>query len=123
MPHYVRSFPFPTRQSKKVLANETGANAWTTGQCIWEREGVWRWSDQRKEAIALQDNYFSKDRSGKKIDFYEDCYFPLVKQWNERLAQTKGKGKMRMVGPVPNEFCPTWTESSRPDNFVYAPHW
>jgi hypothetical protein len=102
-----------------VLANPTSTPAWKKKDCIWEREGVWRWSEQRKEGIALQDDYFSKNQNGDKIDFYRDCYFPLVEKWNKRI----GGKKMKMVAPIPNEFCPTWPRSSRPDNFVYAPHW
>jgi len=30
---------------------------------------------------------------------------------------------MKLVGPIPNEFAPTWPQESRPDNFVFAPHW
>lgn len=123
IPHYTRSFPFPTRKTSTVLANKAEASAWKDKQCIWEREGVWRWSEQRKEGIALQDDYFSKNRNGKKVNFYQDCYFPFIVKWNERIGQTKGGSKMRMVGPVPNEFCPEWPESSRPGNLVYSPHW
>ena len=35
----------------------------------------------------------------------------------------RGGKKMKMVGPIPNEFAPTWPQQSRPDNFVFAPHW
>lgn len=119
IPNYVRSFPFPTRKSGTVLANPTSTSAWKNTQCIWEKEGVWRWSDQRKEGIALQDDYFSKNKDGKPVNFYEDFYFPFVQKWNERIGH---KG-MKMVGPIPNEFCPTWPESKRPSNFVFAPHW
>jgi hypothetical protein len=117
--NYVRSFPFPTRKSGTVLANSSAASAWKNGQCIWEREGVWRWSAQRKEGIALQDDYFAKDRKGNKVDFYNDCYFPFIEKWNKRI----GGKKMRMIAPIPNEFTPPWPESSRPDHFVYSPHW
>lgn len=123
IPHYVRSWPYPTKCNKMVIGNETGANAWTEKRCIWEREGVWRWSDQRKEGIALQDDYFVKSRDGNKVDFYRDHYFPFVKKWNERIGQTKAGEKMRMVCPIPNEFCPTWPLDSRPTRFVYSPHW
>ena len=83
---------------------------------------MWRWSDQKKTAIALQEDYFTKDRQGKKIEFYRDFYFPFVRKWEEVIAKRQ-PGKFRMVEAVPNEFCPDWEEESRPANFVYAPHW
>jgi len=120
IPFYVRAFPFPTRQSGTVLANSTSVSAWKDhGKCIWEKEGVWRWSEQKKEGVALQDDYFSKNRNGEEVNFYRDCYFPFVQKWNKRI----GGRKMKMVGPIPNEFAPTWPQESRPDNFVFAPHW
>jgi hypothetical protein len=85
---------------------------------------VWRWSEQKKTAVALQEDYFSKDRKGRKVDFYQDFYFPFVSKWEEVLEKRQGKGRgMRLVEAVPNEFCPDWPVEARPRNFVYAPHW
>lgn len=69
--------------------------------------------------MALQDDYFSKNKDGQEVNFYRDCYFPFVQKWNKRI----GGKKMKMVGPIPNEFAPIWPQESRPDNFVFAPHW
>jgi hypothetical protein len=73
--------------------------------------------------VALQEDYFTKDRQGNKVDFYKDCFLPFVKRWDQAIEKTKMKGKMRMVAPVPNEYCPEWPVEQRPKNFVYAPHW
>ncbi|WWC65076.1 uncharacterized protein I303_107690 [Kwoniella dejecticola CBS 10117] len=120
IPIYKRSFPFPTRISKYTTANPEGASAWSKKECIWEREGIWRWSDKKGKAVALQEDYFTKDRKGKKVDFYQDFYFPFVQKWNKVISDKKS---MRMVETIPNEYCPEWEEEIRPDNFVYAPHW
>lgn len=120
--HYVRSFPYPTMKSHTVTANPTSACAWSNGECPWEKEGVWRWSQAKNQAIALQEDYFGKDRKGRKIEFYRDFYFPFVKRW-EKVIGKGAKGKARMVGVIPNESCPDWPAADRPGNFVYAPHW
>ena len=120
--HYARSFPWPTRVSHTVTANPSGANVWSSGACPWEKEAVWRWSDAKGRAMAMQEDYFAKDRSGRKVEFYSDFYFPFVRRWDEVIGR-KAKGKARMISAVPNEFCPDWPEASRPKNFVYAPHW
>ncbi|WWC98544.1 hypothetical protein V866_005436 [Kwoniella sp. B9012] len=130
VPVYKRSFPYPTVISKYTTANPEGVPAWKKGRegCIWEKEGIWRWSDNKKQAIALQEDYFTKDRKGDKVDFYQDFYFPFVKKWNEIVASKQktredGDQLMRMVEMIPNEFCPEYEEGKRPDNMVYAPHW
>ncbi|CAD6570060.1 MAG: hypothetical protein TREMPRED_005575 [Tremellales sp. Tagirdzhanova-0007] len=120
--HYVRSFPWPTRRSHTVTGNPTSACAWSDGQCPWEKAGVWCWSEVKSQAIALQEDYFAQDRKGRKVNFYQDFYFPFVRRWDEVVGK-KGKGKARMVGAVPNEYCPSWPENERPSKFVYAPHW
>lgn len=125
---YTRSFPYPTRHTSSVVGNPTGAKVWredgpTKGQCPFEREGVWRWSERKKTTIALQEDYFSKDRRGRKVDFYQDFYFPFIRKW-EAVISKRQPGKCRMIAAIPNEFAPTWPESARPSqNFVYAPHW
>nr|XP_019008152.1 cytoplasmic protein [Kwoniella pini CBS 10737]OCF46933.1 cytoplasmic protein [Kwoniella pini CBS 10737] len=125
IPVYKRSFPFPTKISRYTTANSTGVSAWSKKTCIWEKEGIWRWSDKKNAAIALQEDYFTKDRKGRKIDFYQDFYFPFVQKWN-KIVSTKGNENgrlMRMVETIPNEYCPEWDEEIRPNNMVYAPHW
>ena len=83
---------------------------------------MWRWSEQKQKAVGLQGDYFCKDRKGKRVDFYEDFYFPFVRRWEEVVAKWMG-GKARMVEGLPNEFCPTWLEADRPKNLVFSPHW
>jgi hypothetical protein len=125
VPHYTRSFPFPTKISKHVTANTKSTSAWTTS-CPWEEAGVWRWSDQKKCAVGLQEDYFTKDAQGRKIDFYQDFYWAFVQRFEEvvgRASKDKKAELMRMVENVPNEFCPEWPEDARPNNLVYAPHW
>lgn len=127
VPIYVRTFPWPTRKSHTITANPTGANVWrrdgpTEGECPWEKEGVWRWSDKKNAAMAMQEDYFSKDRKGNKVVFYTDCYFPFVKRW-EGVVQKRANGKVRLVEAVPNEYCPEWPVEHRPNNFVFTPHW
>ncbi|OWZ36538.1 cytoplasmic protein [Cryptococcus neoformans AD2-60a] len=126
VPVYTRSFPFPTRVTSHVTANPEGACAWASKECPWEKHGVWRWSEAKQEAAALQQDYFVKNRDGGKVDFYEDFYFPFVRKWEqvigENISSTKGL-KARMVEAIPNELCPEWKEESRPKNMVYAPHW
>jgi len=125
VPHYTRSFPFPTKVSKHVTANTTSTSAWIT-PCPWEAAGVWRWSEQKSRPVGLQEDYFTKNASGRKVDFYQDFYWPFVKRW-EAVVGAKAKSKkselMRMVEAVPNEFCPDWPQDARPENLVYAPHW
>ena len=121
VPHYVRTFPFPTRKSHYVDGNATGAKAWT-GECPWEKAGVWRWSESKNQPVALRDDYFRKDASGREVNFYSDFYWPFVRRW-DALVASKAPKKARMVEAVPNEFCPEWPLASRPKNFVYAPHW
>lgn len=94
---------------------------------MWQKEGVWRWSDDKRKPVALQEQYFLKDRKGKEVDFYPDFYFPFVEKWESmmrrKLTELRQARKFRMIGSVPNEDCPEWTERSRPDRLVYAPHW
>ena len=124
VPHYSRSFPYPTRRSRRVVGNPTSTSAWTT-PCPWEAEGVWRWSNEKKKPFVLQENYFVKGPKGRPVDFYQDHYWPFVRRWQAMVDRKleKGKGKMRMLEAIPNQFCPEWPEDARPDNFVYAPHW
>ncbi|WVQ85927.1 hypothetical protein IAT38_008095 [Cryptococcus sp. DSM 104549] len=134
VPVYARSFPYPTRIASRITANPNSTPAWTSGSCPWETAGVWRWSDAKSEPVALQEDYFTKNKKGEPVDFYRDFYFPFVRKWEktiDRAMQAKrdagkvGKEslKARMVEAVPNEYCPEWEEASRPRDMVYAPHW
>ena len=72
--------------------------------------------------MAMQEDYFVKDRKNRKVDFHKDFYFPFVRRW-ETVVRKGAGSKARMVEAVPNEFCPEWPESDRPESFVFAPHW
>lgn len=128
VPVYTRSWPYPTRASSKATLNAGGkAKAWTNdgptaGQCPWEREGVWKWSADKKAGIALQQDYFTRDRKGNKVEFYRDFYFPFIRRWEAVVARRAPK-KSVMLEPLPNEYAPVWPADVRPKNFVYAPHW
>ena len=122
VPHYTRSFPFPTRINKYVTGNPNSVSAWTI-QCPFEEAGAWRWSSAKSKAVVLQDDFFKKDSTGRKIDFYTDFYWPFVRRWNDVVGNAGGRDKAKMVEVIPNEFCPVWPEDARPDKLVYAPHW
>lgn len=83
---------------------------------------MWSWSTDRKKAIALREDYFTKNAKGEPVSFYNDFYYPFIRRW-EKLVATKAPRKARLLEPVPNEYAPVWPEESRPKNFVYAPHW
>ncbi|KAG9124154.1 hypothetical protein FRC07_012642 [Ceratobasidium sp. 392] len=113
IPHYVRSWPFPTRIGKTVLRNRKGTTAWredgpTKGQCIWEMHGVWGWDKKKNEGVPLRESYFKNHpQTGRtaRLGWYGT--------WNEELTQA-----------IPNEFCPvSWTTDKQPANMVFAPHW
>ncbi|GMK54726.1 hypothetical protein CspeluHIS016_0113120 [Cutaneotrichosporon spelunceum] len=121
VPVYERSWPHPTRVSRYSVANKSGARAWTI-PCPWEKEGVWSWSADQGHAVALQQDYFTKNAKGEPVSFYKDCYYPFVRRW-DKLVNSKAPKKARLLEPIPNEYAPVWPEDARPRNFVYAPHW
>jgi hypothetical protein len=121
VPVYVRSWPHPTRVGGRKVVNQPGVRAWTI-PCPWEKEGVWSWSADQKQAVALQQDYFTKNARGQPVSFYSDFYYPLVRRW-DKLVASKSPKKARLLEPVPNEFAPVWPKDERPRNFVYAPHW
>ncbi|EMD36757.1 glycoside hydrolase family 5 protein [Gelatoporia subvermispora B] len=128
--HWTRSFPFPSRLTSTKVINTTGQKAWrddgpTQGKCLWEMHGVWGWDTQKNQGVVLRETYFTKDpMTGRKVDWYTDFYYPLVKRWAERVQSVSGSDKLVFVEAIPNEFCPaSWTAEHRPRNMVYAPHW
>ncbi|KAG2006941.1 cytoplasmic protein [Coprinopsis cinerea AmutBmut pab1-1] len=130
VPHYERSFPWPTKLTGNTLVNANGVKAWredgpTNGKCIWELHNVWGWDQKKNEAVILREGYFLvHPKTKEKVDWYVDCYFPLMQRWEKRIRPSIGADKMIFAEPIPNEFCPkTWTEERRPSNLVYAPHW
>jgi len=128
VPTWTRSFPMPTKRTTYTLLNERRKKAWkedgpTGGQCLWEMHEVWSWCKTRNEAVVLRENYFVKHpASGKKvrvqachplfevlmfsqIEWYTDCYYPLMKKWADRVLQASTPDKILFVEAIPNEVC------------------
>ncbi|KAG8708128.1 hypothetical protein FRC09_001422 [Ceratobasidium sp. 395] len=130
IPHYIRSWPFPTRIGKTVLRNQEGIKAWradgpTKGQCIWEMHGVWGWDKKKKEGVPLRESYFrNHPQTGQVVEWHQDFFYPFVGRWAERVHASTGGKKMLFLEAIPNEFCPSsWTGDKQPANMVFAPHW
>ncbi|KAH6903281.1 cytoplasmic protein [Coprinopsis sp. MPI-PUGE-AT-0042] len=130
VPHYERSFPFPTKLAGHELLNTNKQKAWrpdgpTQGKCIWELHNVWGFDRNKNEAVILQESYFRVHPKTKEtVDWYTDFYFPFIQQWEGKLRRIVSPNKMMFAEPIPNEFCPSsWTPERRPSNMVYAPHW
>ncbi|KII91594.1 glycoside hydrolase family 5 protein [Plicaturopsis crispa FD-325 SS-3] len=130
VPHWTRSFPFPTRLTGHNMLNEAGQKAWrpdgpTGGECLWAMHGVWGWDVNKGEGVVLRENYFVKDpMTGRPIDWYKDFYYPFLQRWANRVRSVSPANKALFIEPIPNEFCPTsWTPENRVQNMVYAPHW
>ncbi|KAF8311637.1 glycoside hydrolase family 5 protein [Clavulina sp. PMI_390] len=130
IPHYIRSWPFPTRISAHVTLNTQEVNVWrqggpTKGRCLWELHGVWGWDGAQKKPVALRENYFTQHPvTFAPIDWYKDFWYPFVNQWASRLQAVSDPSRLFFVEAIPNELCPeSWTAQNRPKNMVYAPHW
>lgn len=83
-------------------ANAT-ENKVTTSPCIWAQHGLWAFDTQTQKPVVLKEGYFTKDSQGRKVDFYDNFYWPFVKRW-EQLVKSKTAGeKMVHVEGVPNE--------------------
>ncbi|KAH8977678.1 glycoside hydrolase superfamily [Lactarius akahatsu] len=131
---WTRSFPMPTRRTGRTLLNPHGRKAWredgpTGGRDLWEMHGVWKWNGEKNAGAVLVESYFVNDpATGRKVDWYTDFYYPLLKRWTARVrgavANGRGHEKVFFVEPVPNEFCPpSWTSEHQLPNMVFAPHW
>ncbi|CAE7100847.1 unnamed protein product [Rhizoctonia solani] len=130
IPHYVRSWPWPTRIGKHVLRNEQGVKAWrangpTQGKCVWEMHGVWGWDIKKCEPVPLREHYFERHPdTGVDIEWHDDFFYPFIKRWASRVHQLTGSNKMLFLEAIPNEFCPkSWTLENQPHKMVFAPHW
>ncbi|KAG8760210.1 hypothetical protein FRC11_000765 [Ceratobasidium sp. 423] len=130
IPHYVRSWPWPTRIGKHVLRNEQGVKAWradgpTQGKCVWEMHGVWGWDVKKHEPVPLREGYFKKHpETGAGVEWHEDFFYPFIKRWASRVHELTGNSKMLFLEAIPNEFCPkSWTLENQPHKMVFAPHW
>ena len=105
---WTRSFPMPTKRTSHTLLNTTKTKAWrpdgpTQGRCLWEFHDVWRWNTVTDQAVILRGNYFTKHPdTGKKIDWYTDCYLPLVKKWSGRVRKAS-PDVLVFLEPLPNE--------------------
>lgn len=118
---WTRSFPFPTRRTSTKVLNTARQKAWrddgpTKGQCLWEMHGVWDWDRRKDEGVVLRESYFTKDpMTGRKVDWYEDFFYPFVQQWAEAVRGVTGSDKLVFVEPIPNEvsrvFCSCFTAS------------
>ncbi|KAF8695014.1 Cellulase (glycosyl hydrolase family 5), partial [Rhizoctonia solani] len=130
IPHYVRSWPWPTRIGKHVLRNQEGVKAWrengpTQGKCIWEMHGVWGWDIKKSEPVPLREGYFKKNPdTGEDVEWHADFFYPFVRRWSARVHELTGNRKMVFLEAIPNEFCPSsWISENQPHNMVFAPHW
>ena len=105
---WTRSYIMPTKRTSYTLLNTTKTKAWrpdgpTQGRCLWEYHDVWRWNTMTDQAVVLRENYFSRHPdTGKKIDWYTNCYFPLVKKWSERVRKVS-PDILVFLEPIPNQ--------------------
>lgn len=113
VPHYERSWPFPSKITGFKTLNTQGITVWETQEgvaekkkeqnCLWAQHGVWGYDDHTNKPVVLKEGYFTKDGQGKDVNFYDDFYWPFVKRWEELISQgTGGKGMVHVEG-VPNE--------------------
>jgi hypothetical protein len=107
---WTRSFPMPTKNTSQTLLNTTKAKAWrpdgpTQGRCLWELHDVWRWNTVTDQAVILRENYFTRHPdTGKNIDWYTNCYFPLAKRWSEQVRKVS-PDVIVFLEPLPNQVC------------------
>ncbi|KAF8750382.1 Cellulase (glycosyl hydrolase family 5) [Rhizoctonia solani] len=129
IPHYVRSWPWPTRIGKHVLRNQEGVKAWrengpTQGKCIWEMHGVWGWDIKKSEPVPLREGYFKKNPdTGEDVEWHADFFYPFVRRWSARVHELTGTVKwysLRLSERVLSVFMDIG-ESTH--NMVFAPHW
>ncbi|RDB17369.1 hypothetical protein Hypma_001831 [Hypsizygus marmoreus] len=127
---YTRSFPMPTRHTTHSVLNRDKRVVWrsdgpTQGKCIWQIHDVWGWDQNKNEAVVLRETYFSKHpKTGKKVDWYTDFYYPFLAKWTDRVRSFSSHDKVLFAEAIPNEFCPSsWVPEHQVPNMVYAPHW
>jgi hypothetical protein len=119
VPFFVKSFPHPTRQAKTILVSPPRGGAWLddsdsdesggpagVGGCVWLQHGVWAWDEARNEPVALRSGYFHADpQTGKKVEWYEDCWFPYVRQFAHRVRKCGRDDWLIFAAAIPNEVC------------------
>jgi hypothetical protein len=94
VPFYVKSWPFPSRQTHKSIVDPLGKSAWLKdsilGQCIWRAHGAWEWDTEKKEPVILRQDFFTRDpRPGqrdRRIEWYREFYAPFVNQFSARCV-------------------------------------
>ncbi|KAJ3048633.1 hypothetical protein HK097_010362 [Rhizophlyctis rosea] len=119
---WTKSWPWPTRRSGRRVINANKASAWLPGrECVWKQHGVWN-LDTYGNPQALIPDYFSKKPDGTAVNFYSDCYVPLLKRYKEAINSANPK-LLVFFEPIPNEDPPVLSEGERDRNYVYAPHW
>ncbi|KAJ3122642.1 hypothetical protein HK100_011897 [Physocladia obscura] len=122
--YYVKSWPVPTRRGGSRILNAEKRSAWLNyGDCIWKRHGVWEITETGTARI-LKPNYFTVHPDTQKpIDFYQDCYMPLVRRYKAAIQSVRSDFLV-FVEPIPNEDPPVFSIIDREEqNYVYAPHW
>ncbi|KAI8338246.1 glycoside hydrolase superfamily [Chlamydoabsidia padenii] len=121
---YIKSWPFPTKKSHSRVINASKTSAWLGDQtCIWKQHGVWDVDTNTNKPVLLNSSYFSKDPStGKKIDFYQDFYVPLVNKYAQTIQSVK-PSLYCFVEPLANEKSPVFGKDDHHHNMIFAPHW
>ncbi|KAJ3148498.1 hypothetical protein HDU86_007428 [Geranomyces michiganensis] len=119
---WVKSWPWPTRKDHTRTMNEGKVSAWLPGrECIWKAEGVWG-LDEAGKPQALIPDYFTKNRSGASVSFYEDCYVPFIKRFTDAIL-AEDPTLLVFFEPIPNEDPPALSADHDNAQLVYSPHW
>ncbi|KAI8980242.1 glycoside hydrolase superfamily [Pilobolus umbonatus] len=119
---YIKTWPFPTKKSHDRIINENKVSIWSQS-CIWKQHGVWTVDEKTGDPVLLDTQYFSKDPvTGKKINFYDDFYTPLVNRYAQAIQKVK-KEWYCYVEPLANERAPVYKETDHHHNIVFSPHW
>lgn len=92
VPFYVKSWPFPSRQTHKSIIDPLGKSAWlkdsTLGQCVWRAHGAWEWDKEKQEPVILRQDFFTRDprpgQQNRRIEWYRECYAPFISQFSKR---------------------------------------
>jgi hypothetical protein len=71
----------------------------------------------------LKPEYFSKRADGSKINFYDHCYTPFLRDFADALKKVD-PSLLFLFEPVPNEEPPVIPPGTFEDGkVVYSPHW
>jgi hypothetical protein len=122
VPHYVKSWPWPSRKAGTTLLNKDKTSLWLPGrECIWKQHGVWDVKDGKP--AALKRDYFTKHPvTNKKISFDQDCYLPFILSYTQAIHQVN-PALFSFFEPIPNEDPPRMDHEALQNTVVYAPHW